>query len=232
MVRDDLEDMRITVTENGPYEVTGGVPLLRLEILTNESGESVGWREIERIATGDSYLLCRCGMSANKPFCDASHLIEGFEGAETAAREAYREVAVCSDGSGVRLRDVRQLCAEARFCDRGGGLWNLIERTGEPDVLALVIEEAGLCPSGRYVACDPDSDEAIEPQLELSIGVVEDPYLRVRGPLFVRGGIPVYSADGTPYEVRNRVTLCRCGNSGNKPFCDGTHVGTAPVHED
>jgi CDGSH-type Zn-finger protein len=34
----------------------------------------------------------------------------------------------------------------------------------------------------------------------------------------------VTGADGAPYEVRNRVTLCRCGASRNKPFCDGTHA--------
>jgi CDGSH-type Zn-finger protein len=37
---------------------------------------------------------------------------------------------------------------------------------------------------------------------------------------------PVVSADGFEYEVRNRVTLCRCGQSQNKPFCDGTHAQT------
>jgi CDGSH-type Zn-finger protein len=40
----------------------------------------------------------------------------------------------------------------------------------------------------------------------------------------VRGGIAVVSADGEQYEVRNRMTLCRCGASSNKPFCDGTHA--------
>ena len=44
------------------------------------------------------------------------------------------------------------------------------------------------------------------------------------GPIWVRGGITVESADGREYEVRNRVTLCRCGQSSNKPFCDGSHV--------
>jgi CDGSH-type Zn-finger protein len=39
----------------------------------------------------------------------------------------------------------------------------------------------------------------------------------------VRGGITIESADGVPYEVRNRVTLCRCGRSDNKPFCDASH---------
>ena len=43
-------------------------------------------------------------------------------------------------------------------------------------------------------------------------------------PIWVRGGVKVVAADGTPYEQRNRVTLCRCGQSSNKPFCDGTHA--------
>jgi CDGSH-type Zn-finger protein len=47
---------------------------------------------------------------------------------------------------------------------------------------------------------------------------------KVQRPIWVRGGICIESADGTPYEVRNRVTLCRCGASANKPFCDGQHA--------
>jgi iron-binding CDGSH zinc finger protein len=39
----------------------------------------------------------------------------------------------------------------------------------------------------------------------------------------VRGGIQVISADGHDYEIRERQTLCRCGQSRNKPFCDGSH---------
>jgi len=39
----------------------------------------------------------------------------------------------------------------------------------------------------------------------------------------VRGGVRVVAADGEDYEVRNRQTLCRCGQSQNKPFCDGSH---------
>ena len=55
-------------------------------------------------------------------------------------------------------------------------------------------------------------------------GLIEDPSLGVSGPLWVRGGIPVTGADGGQYEVRKRVTLCRCGQSKNKPFCDGSHI--------
>ncbi len=58
----------------------------------------------------------------------------------------------------------------------------------------------------------------MEPAFEPSVAVVAD------GPLFVRGGVEVIGADGEPYETRNRVTLCRCGRSENKPFCDGSHA--------
>jgi uncharacterized Fe-S cluster protein YjdI len=42
------------------------------------------------------------------------------------------------------------------------------------------------------------------------------------GPLLVRGRIRVVRPDGTSEEL-SRAAFCRCGHSGNKPFCDGTH---------
>ncbi len=217
-------EMKITVGQDGPYFVTGGVPLYRGEIVVNEAGESIAWRELERIATSDSYALCRCGQSSNKPFCDGSHFALAFDGTEVAERTAYTEQAVCTTGPGLKLLDARKLCAEARFCDRAGGLWNLINRCDDPATFELVEEEAALCPSGRYVTCDVETMTPHEPDLEPSIWLIEDPHLGVSGAIWVRGGIPIVSADGTPYEVRNRVTLCRCGASKNKPFCDGSHI--------
>ena len=218
--------MRISVTEDGPYVVSGDVPLVRLQIVTNEAGESVGWREIERLSAGERYSLCRCGNSDTKPFCDGSHALGGFEGTETAGHESFASMAISIGGPGVELHDARKLCAEARFCDRGGGLWNIVENCDAPETRELAREEAQMCPSGRYVLCEGENADVCEPDLEPSIGVIEDPHLGVSGPLFVRGGITVLDSNGEPYEVRNRVTLCRCGHSGNKPFCDGSHVRT------
>jgi len=82
-----------------------------------------------------------------------------------------------------------------------------------------------MCPSGRLVAWDKKTGEALEPKLPVSIGLIEDPVQECSGPIWARGGIQIESeADGFKYEVRNRVTLCRCGKSQNKPFCDGTHA--------
>jgi len=216
--------LKITVSEDGPYIVRGDVPLVRVEIATNAAGESVAWREIERLEPDSPYKLCRCGQSGTKPFCDGTHGAVGFEGTETAGHYNYAEMAVDIDGPGVRLHDARKLCAEARFCDRAGGLWNLVKECDDVGLRTLVEEEAQLCPSGRYVICDGQTHEALEPELEVSIALIEDPSLEVSGPLWVRGGIAVEGTDGELYEVRNRVTLCRCGSSANKPFCDGSHV--------
>jgi len=100
----------------------------------------------------------------------------------------------------------------------------LMDQTDDPEVRKLVIREANHCPAGRLVLHDKKSGEEIEHKLPPSIGVVEDPALGCSGPHWVRGGIRIESADGTPYEVRNRVTLCRCGASANKPFCNGSHA--------
>jgi CDGSH-type Zn-finger protein len=45
----------------------------------------------------------------------------------------------------------------------------------------------------------------------------------VNGPLWVSGGIPVDVGDEGALETRMRVALCRCGASGRKPLCDGSH---------
>ena len=68
------------------------------------------------------------------------------------------------------------------------------------------------------------SDIPFERHYEPSIGLIEDDALRVSGGLWVRGGIAITRENGTAYEVRNRTVLCRCGESANKPYCDGSHA--------
>ena len=98
------------------------------------------------------------------------------------------------------------------------------ERSVDAGARRTAIEEGSTCPSGRLVEWDRTTDEAFEPTLEPSIGVVEYPVEGLNGPLWVRGSIPVFSVDGVMFEVRNRMTLCRCGHSFNKPFCDSSHL--------
>jgi len=215
--------MKVTVTKNGPYLVEGSVPLADQTIVADADGNSVGWAQGEPIDTPATCALCRCGQSATKPFCDGSHVRVGFDGTETASRAPFVEQATDQVGPSLILSDAQPLCAYARFCDVAGQVWNLVEEPGE-GAAAQTVLEAGLCPSGRLVAWDAETRTAHEPTFEPSIGVVDDPTQGLGGPLWVRGGIPVVGADGETYEVRNRVTLCRCGASRNKPFCDASHA--------
>jgi len=215
----------IKIVADGPYLVSGDVPLAKQTIEVDSDGESWRYREGPPLQHRPRYSLCRCGASTSKPSCDGSHSTAGFDGTETASRAAYREQADLTVGPAVALLDAVPLCADARFCHRKR-IWNLVKVAESPEDTAVLRRDADLCPSGRYTAADKASGEALEPELPVSIGLIEDPAAKVSGPLWVRGGIPVQSSDGSTYEVRNRVTLCRCGSSANKPLCDGTHLKT------
>lgn len=213
--------MKITVTEHGPFEVEGAVPLRRMTIVPNDRRESWEWRVDEELEASGSYRLCRCGGSGTKPFCDDSHLANGFDGTETASRAPYLEQAEGYEGPLVDMTDAEPLCAFSRFCDVAGGIWGMVE-SDDLEAADLVERQARRCVSGRLVAWRDGG--AQEDDLPPSIGVVEDPGIGVSGPLFVRGRVTIVAADGTAYEVRNRIALCRCGASANKPFCDGSHA--------
>ena len=218
----DSDDMQITVTQNGPYRVTGSVPLVPRTIVTDDEGFSVEWGEGEPYTTEAAYDLCRCGASKTAPFCDGA-CEDGFDGTETASRKPYLEQADEEVGPNLILTDAENLCAYARFCDPGGQIWSLVQ---EPDDASteLAIREGKLCPSGRLVTWDKETQTQNEANDEPCIGVIQDPSEGCSGPLAVRGGIQVIAADGFAYERRNRQTLCRCGQSDNKPFCNGAHA--------
>ena len=221
---DTNPEARIEIVENGPYLVSGSVPLSRQTIVANQAGESETWHESDTFPATAKYALCRCGASSNKPFCDGTHARIGFDGTETAAREPFRTMATVIDGPTLALEDADALCAFARFCDPNGTVWNQVAETDDPGVREMFTQQVGNCPAGRLVAVDKATGTELEPDLPVSISLVEDPVEECSGPLKVDGGIAIIASDGFAYEVRNRVTLCRGGASRNKPFCDGTHA--------
>ncbi len=128
------------------------------------------------------------------------------------------------EGPGLTLTDAGALCASASFCRKRNGVRRCTEESDDPAAREAAIKGACGCPSGRLMAWDKETGQPIEPDLEPSASLIQDPTKRVSGPIWLKGSVPVEGADGTGYEVRNRVTLCRCGGSKNKSFCDGTHV--------
>lgn len=218
------QKVTVTVSKNGPYLVSGVVPMSKMVIDSNRKGESETWQSERSYPSKAQMALCRCGHSSSKPYCDGTHAKIGFDGTETASREPYLTQAEELDGPVYRLTDVESLCAFARFCDPNGQVWNQVAQTDDPQVAENFIRQVNDCPSGRLVAWRADTQQPVETALPISIGLIEDPVEQSSGPIWLRGGIQVIAADGFHYEVRNRVTLCRCGESSNKPYCDGTHA--------
>ncbi len=203
----DDQELRITVTENGPYKLEGPTPL------RDATGADV---------TGEGVVfLCRCGQSQSKPFCDGSHARVGFDGTEAASRDRIEDRRDAYEGDGVTIYDDRKRCAHAGLCT--DGLPEVFKLGQEPWIEpkgaagAAVAAVVPRCPSGALAYALPADTDLQEEAAEPGVSAVPN------GPYRVAGAVPVIAADGIPYEVRARQTLCRCGQSKNKPFCDGSH---------
>jgi CDGSH-type Zn-finger protein len=225
MATEALDDSgpRIRITRDGPYLASGDVPLVAADIVAGADGIADHWGPETPVPARERYALCRCGQSRHKPFCDGTHHQVKFDGTETADRTPFADQAESTVGPGLVLLDAPKLCAHAGFCEKAGGTWGLVERSDDPSARALAVQAVHDCPAGRLVVKD-GAGRVLEAGLRPSIVVVEDPHENASGPLWIRGNIPVESADGSVYEVRNRVTLCRCGRSAIKPLCDGAHL--------
>jgi CDGSH-type Zn-finger protein len=218
-----LHNRKIIILKNGPYRVIGDIPLMEEIMIIGEDKEPEGWATGRAFPHATEYALCRCGATKTNPFCDGSHLQIGFDGTESAGHENYLSRAERTIGPEIELTWSEDFCAVARFCHHAGGAWTLAERSDIPSCREKAVQESIDCPSGALVAWERKSGEAIEPDFAPSIGLIENRQSGLSGPIWVKGGIPIESSDGTLYEIRNRVTLCRCGASKKKPFCDGTH---------
>jgi CDGSH-type Zn-finger protein len=221
------DEKKIVVQPNGPFRVYGSIPLVRKTQVVSEQGEPLTWRRGETLPTGETYDLCRCGHSRNKPFCDESHYAVNFDGTETAdTRPTVERQMIYPEGKGVVVKADGWLCMNSGFCgNRLATIRQLVENTDDVNVRSNVIAMVERCPSGSLTYAMAPGEPDIEPDLPQQIAVVTEftsdgP---IEGPLWVTGNIPVERADGKPFETRNRVTLCNCGRSMSKPLCDGTH---------
>ncbi len=217
------DDIVIKVMADGPYVVRGRPPLGQKIIEQDARRHSWSYGEGQKFDMPETAHLCRCGLSRNAPFCDGSHKTPGVDLAETASFAPLLDGSTVIEGPTRTLADNEAYCAYGRFCDAGDRIWNQVSEGGvESD--QLTERMAHHCPAGRLLVFDNSTGLPVEKAEEPALGLIEDPALGASGPIMVTGGIRVESASGRSYEIRNRQALCRCGQSSNKPFCDGTHA--------
>ncbi|MCX6055664.1 MAG: CDGSH iron-sulfur domain-containing protein [Chloroflexi bacterium] len=218
---------KIIVKPFGPYVIEGQIPLVRKSQIVSEFGEPLTWQKDADLRSEGHYALCRCGHSSEKPFCDGSHCEIDFEGTETADENTFVErQSVDERGAGIVVKEDQSLCMDSGFCgNRLTNIGKMVPETTEPCVRAEIMAMIDRCPSGTYAYSITKDSEDIEADLPVQIAQTievtsEGP---IEGPLWVTGYIAVERSDQKPFEARNRVTLCNCGESKCKPLCDGAH---------
>lgn len=210
------DEPTITVLPGGPYLVSGGVPVTSKTPIVSEHGEPLTWKTQRGPEVEERVVLCRCGASSNKPYCDGSHAATDWDSTENPPAGTYAERATSYGGEGMEVIDDRPICVHAGFCgNQVTNVWKMAAKTGDTQIRAQAMAMIERCPSGA-LTFNVDG-EAIEPDLPVEVAVIPD------GPLWITGGLAVTGSDGTALEARNRVTLCRCGQSSSKPLCDGSH---------
>jgi CDGSH-type Zn-finger protein len=167
----------------------------------------------------DSALLCRCGASDRRPFCDGSHLSVGFSSEKKWKPGAGR--LVDHVGTRVTIHDNRALCAHVEYCvqelpsvfDRSKRPWIDPDGASVEEIVALCRK----CPSGA-LSCTVDGvlyrNHDDRPPTVIASR---------EGPYFVEGGVEIVGEERSEGASSEHCTLCRCGESRNKPLCDGKH---------
>tara|TARA_Y100000310_G_C20698725_1_gene827715 strand:+ start:332 stop:949 length:618 start_codon:yes stop_codon:yes gene_type:complete len=192
----------ITPMPNGPYIVKNS------NNLTNTKG---------KLESKETMALCRCGHAQTKPYCDGTHGKIGFNdkklaGATPQARREFK-------GKEITISDNPGVCSHAGFCDGNSPevfyTWENKTRISNPNKgkTEKTMETIKKCPSGA-LAYKKDG------KMHDNFHSVEEIHVSKDGPYFVRGSIKFTAEKPDSLE---HYTLCRCGASKNKPFCDGQH---------
>ena len=191
-------------------ELNGPLIVRNLHNLTNSKGEVLRTRPI--------VALCRCGGSNLKPYCDGTHARNGFASAKSPNRTKDRLDSY--EGIGITVRDNRGTCCHFGNCT--DHLPQVFHATGDPfvtakgadaDTIEAIVRQ---CPSGALGFVRNGTTYQGE-QREPGIYVANNASYYVRGGIELEGEMKNEGANGEHY------ALCRCGQSKNKPFCDGTH---------
>ena len=213
---------KIRPLPNGPYYLINDTEPKVVENLKNFKGES--------LSTTVGIALCRCGKSNNKPFCDGTHSIIGFSSQNMNLNENDTNKLTVKNkrrdyvGKEITIHDNRKICSHAKECVNnlpfvfklGSRPWIDSDGSKMQDIIKTVRK----CPSGA-LSYSIDGIEYRDPKEQ------RDPILMVlkNGPYYITGGIELIGENIEFGEgaSKEHYTLCRCGASENKPFCDGTH---------
>lgn len=196
----------IISAQYGPFQIVD------VKNSVDSHGKEVELKKVESI--------CRCGKSKYYPYCDGSHGEAGFvcEKSEDRTPDKVKDYV----GKDITIHDNRGVCSHDGSCIRL--LPEVFRKDGRPWInpdgacISKIIDTIEKCPSGALSFTIGKRRYQEWGQQNEKITFVEN------GPIKVEGGIKLKSFDESNPECKEHYTLCRCGKSKNKPFCDGSHI--------
>ena len=204
--------IKITPRENGPLSMLND----------GEQEDLIGNSKGEIIPNKSEINLCRCGSSNNKPFCDGSHMNIGFSSKkETDGQNNKRKN---YQGKEITIHDNRGICSHSGICT--DGLKKVFKMGEEPWIdpdgasAQEIIDAVERCPSGAL------SYSVNGVEHKDGVGNREDKtkiFISKNGPIVIKGEVELVGVEFGDEASKEHYTLCRCGSSKNKPFCDGAH---------
>jgi len=175
------------------------------------------WSNEKAIEIKKNTMLCRCGKSNNQPFCDGVHKKVGFKSSNILEKEIIQRY----DGKQINIIFNRSICAGAGTCVRNYP--NIYKNASEnwifpdEDSLEVAIKSVEQCPSGA-LSYEIKGQSVQEKYKGIKMSVVP------RGPLNIKGKVSLDASKWSTNANKEKYSLCRCGASDNKPFCDYTHA--------
>jgi CDGSH-type Zn-finger protein len=220
------EKPKILPLANGPYYLLNDMEPKVVQNLQSSEGK--------QLSTIVGIALCRCGASKNKPFCDGTHGTIGFSSQNKVTKRDGNDgdeekTKIIKDkrksyvGKKITVLDNRKICSHAAECVTNlPSVFRLNARPwidSDGAIAEEIINTIRKCPSGALSYSIDDIEYRDQNERKPMVTVSKD------GPYIVTGGIELVGdniqfGDGASKE---HYTLCRCGASQNKPFCDGMH---------
>ncbi|MBJ3761583.1 CDGSH iron-sulfur domain-containing protein [Maribius pontilimi] len=202
----DEKSPHIVENENGPLSAR------HIDTMVGSDGAEID--------TKPNMSLCRCGRSKDKPFCDGTHREAGFL-SRSEKEPSGKDKLYQFEGNGVTVHYNPRVCSHAAQCiarapdafDPDRRPW-IKPENADPAVIEAAVRA---CPSGALMLeTKGDAQQLLPGRAQITV--------EKNGPYWVEGASIDVDLPGEG-ATRDKYVLCRCGLSGNKPYCDGSHAG-------
>ena len=206
-----MEKLHFTFRPDGPLKLEITPDDITIDnVLFDENGSSIPMKK--------NHFFCRCGQSKKQPGCDGTHKKNGF----SDKKEITKELLQHYEGQHIDITFNRSICSGAAQCvekfphiysSEGSTNWIFPNKGTKEEIIQSIKN----CPSGALsyeINGNTPKESYDKPQL----------HIVKKGPLHIQGNVTLENIDFSVHANKEKYSLCRCGASQNKPFCDYSHA--------